>query len=81
VSGEQKYGVRLKTNNGRNVDLDIYQEILDAMNYSMQAFLQTGIRDYLDIFTQEVALAVRVKAILTARDIIASSITPVNLVA
>jgi hypothetical protein len=68
ASGEKKYGTRLKTNNGRNVDLDLYQEVLDSMNYSMQAFLQTGKRDYLDIFNQEVAIAVQVKAILVAQE-------------
>lgn len=81
ASGEQKYGVRLKTNNGRDVDLDIYQELLDSMNYAMQAFLQTGVRDYLDIFNQATALAVRMKTILSARDAIAQGITPVNQVA
>jgi len=65
ASGEKKYGTRLKTDNGRNVDLDLYQEVLDAMNYSMQAFLQTGKREYLDIFHQQVGIAQRVKSILT----------------
>jgi len=64
ASGEKKYGTRLKTDNGRNVDLDLYQEVLDSMNYSVQAFLQTGIHDYLDIFYQEVGIAQRIKAIL-----------------
>jgi len=67
ASGEKKYGTRLKTDNGRNVDLDLYQEVLDAMNYSVQAFLQTGVREYLDIFYQEVGIAQRVKAILVAQ--------------
>lgn len=67
ASGEKKYGTRLKTDNGRNVDLDLYQEVLDAMNYSVQAFLQTGIREYLDIFYQEVGIAQRVKQILVAQ--------------
>jgi hypothetical protein len=67
ASGEKKYGTRLKTDNGRNVDLDLYQEVLDSMNYSMQAFLQTGLRFYLDIFYEETAIATRIKSVLTAQ--------------
>ena len=36
ASGEKKYGTRLKTNNGRNAILDLYQEVLDGINYSAQ---------------------------------------------
>ena len=38
--GEKKYGTRLKTNNGRNTILDLYQEILDAINYTKQGLLE-----------------------------------------
>jgi hypothetical protein len=68
ASGARKYGTRLKTNNGRNTDLDLYQEILDAMNYAMQAFLETGIHEYQDIFYQQVNVALRVKAFLVAQE-------------
>lgn len=84
ASGEKKYGTRLKTDNGRNVDLDLYQEVLDAMNYSMQAFLQTGRRTYMDIFNSQVNIATVVKAILVAQDAAAAqaaAATPVNLLA
>jgi hypothetical protein len=84
ASGEKKYGTRLKTNNGRNVDLDLYQEILDAMNYSMQAFLQTGDREYLHIFNVQVTMALRVKTILVTQDTAAAraaAALPVNIVA
>jgi hypothetical protein len=64
ASGEKKYGTRLKTNNGRNVDLDLYQEVLDSLNYSMQAYLQTGNYEYREIFSLEVAIAVHVKRLL-----------------
>lgn len=39
--GEKKYGTRLKTNNGRDVKLDLYQEILDAINYARQEIEQS----------------------------------------
>lgn len=64
VSGEKKYGKRLQTNNKRNVDLDIYQEVLDAMNYSMQAFLQTGNHFYISIFNAQVGIAVQLFSVL-----------------
>jgi hypothetical protein len=38
--GEKKYGTRLLTNNGRDVILDLYQELLDALMYSKQAELE-----------------------------------------
>lgn len=84
ASGEKKYGTRLKTDNGRNVDLDLYQEVLDAMNYSMQAFLQTGKRQYMEIFETQVGVATEVKAILVAQETAAAQAAasvPVNIVA
>ncbi|VVB51966.1 Uncharacterised protein [uncultured archaeon] len=38
--GERKYGSRLKTNNGRDVLLDIEQELLDGVQYSHQGVMQ-----------------------------------------
>ena len=49
--GEKKYGQRLKANNGRDAKLDLLQELLDALSYSMQAYLEGG-SDYLDIFNR-----------------------------
>lgn len=34
--GKKKYGERLRAFNGRNALLDLYQELLDACNYSRQ---------------------------------------------
>ena len=34
--GERKYGKRLQSFNGRNVTKDLYDEVLDALNYSKQ---------------------------------------------
>lgn len=34
--GVERYGERLKTHNGRDAELDLYQELLDALNYSRQ---------------------------------------------
>ena len=39
-SGERKYGVRLRAHNGRNALLDLYQEILDGVNYAQQIALE-----------------------------------------
>ena len=38
--GERKYGTRLKSHNGRDAMLDLYQEILDALNYSKQLVIE-----------------------------------------
>ena len=65
ASGEKKYGMRLKTNNGRNVDLDLYQELLDGLNYSTQAFLQPDNPTYMAIFYDLARLALKIKRILT----------------
>jgi len=39
--GEKKYGVRLHTNNGRNALWDLYQELLDAVQYCRQLISET----------------------------------------
>ena len=38
--GERKYGTRLKAFNGRDAAMDLYQEILDAINYSQQCDIE-----------------------------------------
>lgn len=40
VSGEKKYGTRLKTFNGRDSILDLKQEVADAIMYSRQVDLE-----------------------------------------
>ena len=42
--GEKKYGTRLKSHNGRDAVLDLYQELLDSLNYAMQCDIE-GIDD------------------------------------
>lgn len=42
--GEQKYGTRLKTNNGRDPILDAYQKLLDASHYLKQAQIEGKLR-------------------------------------
>lgn len=37
--GEKKYGTKLRTDNGRNPLVDLYQELQDAIMYSMQGRL------------------------------------------
>lgn len=39
--GEQQYGRRLHTENGRNAMIDAYQELLDGAIYAYQAHLET----------------------------------------
>lgn len=36
--GEEKYGTRLQPNNGRDPEVDFYQEMLDGIVYAVQAF-------------------------------------------
>ncbi len=38
--GEQKYGTRLQPHNGRDVLVDLYQELLDAVVYCRQAIYE-----------------------------------------
>jgi len=38
--GFQKYGTRLKTDNGRAWGVDLYQELLDAINYYRKDMLE-----------------------------------------
>lgn len=39
-AGEEKYGSVLQTNNGRDADLDAYQDLLDTINYSVQGYYE-----------------------------------------
>src|SRR5208282_5180128 len=67
ASGEKKYGTRLKTDNGRDAVLDLYQEILDGVNYAAQNILENAAKGseaaepYIRIFQTLVDLAVQVK--------------------
>jgi hypothetical protein len=38
--GEKKYGTRLKSHNGRDAMLDLYQEVLDGINYAKQLVIE-----------------------------------------
>jgi len=38
--GEKKYGTRLKAHNGRDAMLDLYQEVLDGINYAKQLVIE-----------------------------------------
>jgi hypothetical protein len=39
-ASEARYGSKLKTHNGRNADVDEYQELLDAIAYKTQAIIE-----------------------------------------
>lgn len=47
--GKQKYGTYLMTDNGRDADLDLYQELCDAIIYSTQGALEEGDEGQLEI--------------------------------
>src|SRR5271157_5728454 len=57
--GEKKYGTRLKAHNGRDAMLDLYQEVLDGINYAKQLVIER--KDDGMLFNQLVALALVVK--------------------
>jgi hypothetical protein len=54
--GFKKYGTYLRTNNGRDPQVDTYQELLDAIMYSMQTRLD-GSRTAGQFFELLVSLA------------------------
>ena len=57
--GERKYGKRLQSFNGRDALKDLYDEVLDALNYSKQLELEN--KDNGEIFRGLIALAATVK--------------------
>lgn len=63
--GERKYGKRLQSFNGRDTFKDLYDELLDALNYSKQAEIE-GLDDGA-LFNQIKILAVQVKRTLLQR--------------
>lgn len=58
--GEKKYGTRLKSHNGRDAMLDLYQEILDGINYSKQLVVEN--KDDGSLFNELVDLAKKIKS-------------------
>jgi hypothetical protein len=57
--GEKKYGTRLKSHNGRDAMLDLYQEVLDGLNYSEQLVVEN--KDDGGLFSQLAMLAIVIK--------------------
>jgi hypothetical protein len=57
--GERKYGTRLKAFNGRDALIDLYQEVLDGINYSQQCQIEG--KDDGSFFHVLVSLAVEVQ--------------------
>lgn len=62
--GERKYGKRLQSFNGRDALKDLYDEILDALNYSKQLELEG--KDDGEMVSVLIVLASRVKVKLAA---------------
>ncbi len=60
--GERKYGKRLQSYNGRDAVKDLYDEVLDALNYSKQ--LEIEGKNNGAFFRQLVGLAAAVKFML-----------------
>lgn len=53
--GLKKYGTKLHVNNGRRATVDVYQEVMDALMYSMQAKLEgnrTVAAGYVELFLE-----------------------------
>jgi hypothetical protein len=57
--GEKKYGTRLKSHNGRDAMLDLYQEVLDGINYAKQLVIEDKDDDF--FFLSLVSLAKKIK--------------------
>ncbi len=57
--GERKYGTRLKAFNGRSAEMDLYQEILDSLNYAQQCDIEN--KPLHGVFEILVRLAVEVQ--------------------
>jgi hypothetical protein len=57
--GERKYGKRLQSFNGRDAVKDLFDEVLDALNYSKQ--LEIEGKDDGSLFKQLVGIAATVK--------------------
>jgi hypothetical protein len=66
-SGLKKYGTRLRVNNGRAPQVDFYQELLDAIMYSMQARLERTDSISNESFELLVSLASRLAVELNER--------------
>lgn len=62
--GERKYGKRLQSFNGRDALKDLYDEVLDALNYSKQLEIENKDNGFL--FRQLVSLAAAVKSKLNS---------------
>jgi hypothetical protein len=58
--GERKYGKRLQSYNGRNAVKDLYDEVLDGLNYSKQMEIE-GLDDG-TLFKALVTIAAEVKS-------------------
>ena len=58
--GERKYGTRLKAFNGRDALMDLYQEVLDGINYAQQCVIEGKDEDG-GFFHVLVSLAVEVQ--------------------
>jgi hypothetical protein len=61
--GEKKYGTRLKAHNGRDAMTDLFEELLDALNYSKQIQLESTNGDTY-FYPELLKLVIKVKASL-----------------
>lgn len=64
--GLKKYGTKLRTVNGRRAIVDLYQELLDAVMYSMQARLE-GDGDAGRLVEPLLAFSAQIAAVLDKR--------------
>jgi hypothetical protein len=59
--GERKYGTRLKAHNGRDAMLDLYQEVLDGINYAKQLVMENKDDDTFYRHLVDLACLIKVK--------------------
>ncbi len=68
--GAEKYGTLLKTNNGRDALIDLYQEMLDVVQYGRQHLAEATLDDYCDddeIYVSVLETAAKIRKLLNER--------------
>jgi hypothetical protein len=65
--GTAKYGTPLRTHNGRDAKIDAYQEVLDAIHYYQQDYLESPDQGMFADLTAFVQLAIKMRKRLDAR--------------
>lgn len=59
--GRAKYGKPLEAHNGRNALQDLFEELLDAVMYAAQAYMESGSPEHLAILGECITLAEKIQ--------------------